>query len=311
MTEYDTNSFAYFPVSDAAMATGFYLTGAGEQSVPFNMTGKFPPHPDIYQFAWEHGRVLPEYQLVYLHTGAGEFKSNETGCLDINPGMALILMPDVWHSYRPRPGALWGGYWLSFNGEIPHIWQRSGAISPVTTVRPITNPQVVAARFEEIIRLALRTRIVAASSASFRALSLVAAILSDTASATSVVTTIAPAAPDDRLVRDAMDLIWNHSHRNLSVQSMAEQLHTTCRTLERRFLTTRKHGVLEELTQCRVSRAERMLRETHLPIKQIAYMTGFTSPTHLFRVFKRKLGTGPMEFRKLEGRSDWKRTWNS
>ena len=297
MTENDNNFFAYFPVSDGLMAMGFFLTGAGSQSVPFNMTGKISPHPDIYQFTWDCGRVLPEYQLVYLHTGAGEFKSNETGRVRINPGMAMILMPDVWHTYRPQPGALWGGYWLSFNGEIPHIWQRSGVISPATAVRTVANPEAAAARFQEIVRLALHSRVVASPVASFRALSLVAAILGDTAPAASAVIAGKPTAPDDQLVRAAMDMIWNHSHRNLSVQSLAEQLHTTCRTLERRFLATCKHGVLEELTQCRISRAERMLRETHISIKRIAYMTGFTSPTHLFRVFRRKCGQSPSDYR--------------
>lgn len=298
MTEYDKNTFAYFPVSDAVMATGFFLTGAGAQSVPFDMIGKYPPHPDIYQFTWTRGRVLPEYQLVYLHAGAGEFTSHASGYVRINPGTVMILMPDVWHSYRPRPGALWRGYWLSFNGEIPHIWQRSGVIGPATTVRTIVNVQAVAAQFEEIVQLALQARTVASPAASFRALSLVAAILGETASAISTGIAGVPKAPDNQLVRAAMDMIWNHSHRNLSVQSLADKLHTTCRTLERHFLTACQHGVLEELMQCRIGRAERMLRETHISIKRIAYMTGFTSPTHLFRVFQRKHEIGPSAYRK-------------
>ncbi len=299
MTKNDMNSFAYFPVSDDLLAMGFFLTGAGKQSVNDKEARHRPSHPSIYAFTWDYGRVLPEFQLVYLHNGAGEFKSNETGRVDINPGTAMILMPDVWHSYRPRTGAWWGGYWLSFNGEFPHIWQRSGAISPATTVRTVSNPQAVAQQFDEIIQLALRTRTAATPAASFRALALIAAILGDTAPTAAGVSSVWGPAQDDALVQNAMDLIWNNSHGNLSVATIAQRLHTSRRTLERRFSAVRGHGVLEELTDCRLNRAQRMLRETHIPIKRIAYMTGFTSSTHLFRVFRRKLGIAPGDYRKI------------
>lgn len=297
MTESDKNLFAYFPVSDDLLAMGFYLTGAGMQSVSANEARRWPPHPNIYAFTWDRGRMLPEYQLVYLSVGAGEFESHETGRIDIKPGMAMILVPDVWHRYRPHPGQVWGGYWLSFQGEIPHIWQKSGAIAPATAVRTVAEPQAAAESIKEIVQLAVQSSIVASLAASFHALALMATILGDTASPPAVVTS-AQVAPDDALVHSAVELIWNHSHGNLSVGAIAQRLHTTCRTLERRFLAVCGHGILEELTNCRISRARRMLRETHIPIKRIAYMTGFTSSTHLFRVFRRKLGIAPSDYRK-------------
>ncbi len=300
MTENDTTSFAYFPVPGHFMAAGFFLTGAGSQSVSFNDARKPPPHPGVYSFTWDVGRVLPEYQLVYLNAGAGEFESHETGRVDVNPGMAMILMPDVWHRYRPHPGKIWTGYWISFGGEIPHIWQRCGVIAPATAVCTVAQPQAVAESMMKIVQSATGALINAPETASFHALALMATILGDMATThrNPVFSQNTQALSDDALVNSAIRLIWNHSHRDISVDEIARQLHTTCRTLERRFLTVRKRRVFEELTDCRLSRAQRMLRETHLPIKRIAYVSGFTSPTHLLRVFRRRIGLSPGEYRK-------------
>ena len=74
----------------------------------------------------------------------------------------------------------------------------------------------------------------------------------------------------------------------------------TRRKLERRFLAACNRTVLHELTACRISRAQRMLRETHLPIKYIATAVGFSSPTHLATVFRRELNTTPRQYRARE-----------
>ena len=103
--------------------------------------------------------------------------------------------------------------------------------------------------------------------------------------------------PSDPLLRQALELIWNHSHRDLSVKVIARQLGVTGRTLERHFRKALGKTVHQELTACRVARAELMLRYTHLPIKRIAYASGFSSPTHLSVVFQRQLRKTPGEIR--------------
>jgi AraC-like DNA-binding protein len=301
MPESDTSSFAYFPVSENVMAMGFFLTGAGMQSVSSWEARKWPAHPDIYAFTWDRGRILPEYQLVFLSAGAGEFESHETGRVDINAGTVIILLPDVWHRYRPRLGAMWTGYWLSFHGEIPHIWQKSGTLAAATAVRAIAEPQYVVERIKEVVQLATRSTLAASPAASLHALSLIAEILGETTQPRTALPSEL-AMWDDPLVCAATRLIWNHGHGNLPIGTIAQRLHTTRRTLERRFMAARGHGVLAALTDCRINRARRLLRETHLPIKRIAFMTGFTSSTHLFRVFRRTLGIAPVEYRKSGNR---------
>ena len=124
-------SFGYFPVNPTAIATGFYLTGAGVERIAPHASYPLPDHPEMYQFSWKTGRVLPEYQWVFLSSGHGEFESRETGGVHVQAGSALILLPDVWHRYRPKPHTGWTVYWLSFNGQVPHFWQQAGLLTPL------------------------------------------------------------------------------------------------------------------------------------------------------------------------------------
>jgi len=102
----------------------------------------------------------------------------------------------------------------------------------------------------------------------------------------------------DALVAQAMDLIWTHSHRPLSVAYLAAQLPCTRRTLERRFLAARQHSILDEINACRLSRARRLLRETDLSVKTVAYLAGFTSSERMRVAFLNREGCPPDRYRK-------------
>jgi len=65
--------FHYLPVNEETMSWGIYVTGAGRSVI--RPGEKYPPsgHPTLYQFDWSRGRTLPEFQLVLITDGAGEF----------------------------------------------------------------------------------------------------------------------------------------------------------------------------------------------------------------------------------------------
>ncbi len=293
-------SHRYFPVDDNVFATGFYLTGAGSERVGRGQPYPLPSHPDMYEFSWDTGRVLPEYQLVYIDRGKGVFESHETGKVKIHAGMAMLLLPNVWHRYRPNSTTGWNEYWISFNGQIPHIWQHAGVIDPASAVRQVYRRKTLANGMESIVQAT-----VAESSdsfgPSFAALALLAGLFSRHEGGVTPQRRSSGAgktpSSDDAVTNAALAIIWNYSHQDLSVSDIARQLGIARRTLERRFWAARSRTVLEELTVCRLARAQRMLRETQLPIKQIAYLAGFSSPTHLPTVFRRELNMSPQQFR--------------
>ncbi len=299
-------SFGYFPVNHTAIATGFYLTGAGVERIAPRASYPLPDHPEMYQFSWKTGRVLPEYQLVFLSAGHGEFESLETGAVHVQAGAALIILPDVWHRYRPKSHTGWTVYWLSFNGQVPHFWQQAGLLTSASAVYSQATNTLPVRTLEQIVQRAVKSP-QDPGSASLSSLALIAGMLAATPNGRPIDGfrhySARPANSAGPVLQRAMEIIWNHSHRDLSVKVIAGQLGVSTRTLERSFRKAVGRTVLEELTSCRVARAQLMLRNTRLPIKRIAYAAGFSSPTHLAVVFQRTLGQTPGQIRRGNGSS--------
>ena len=60
----------------------------------------YPPkgHPQAYSFQAGRGRVLDEYQFVYISRGRGVFESKSLGQATVGEGDMFLLFPGEWHS---------------------------------------------------------------------------------------------------------------------------------------------------------------------------------------------------------------------
>ena len=293
------NAFSYLPVSDAAMSLGFYLTGAGMDEVEPESPYPQQYHPELYDFSWDQGRVLPEFQFVFIHQGHGEFESRERGHVEIAAGTMMLLFPGVWHRYRPSKETGWTEYWISIGGEMLFNLQDRGFLDPARSILPLRHPDKVVTQYEKIIDFVTRHPNQQPASLCARALTITAEVLDETEQFGIAPQALAQDVPDedDPVTRKALLTIWNHSHRKLSVSMIAKQIGVTTRTLERHFRSSTGQSVLEHITKCRLDRARRMLRKTNLPIKYVSYAAGFSSLSHMCKVFQREASTSPGEYR--------------
>ncbi len=292
--------FHYLPISNLAMHWGIYVTGAGFTAIPPGR--EYPPkrHPTLYDFNWTRGRTLPEFALVYVSDGQGTFESRESGETAIGPGWAFFLVPGVWHRYRPDPQTGWTERWIAFNGEVTHRLVRSLGFPRACLLGKVRNPEHLAARFDELLE-----RIHFHPTQNSVLLSMYAmALLAEALEHSSLLTGRSPKSPvsdgesvNDDLVVRARELIWTFSHRNLSVAQIARELAITRRTLERRFQAATGSSLLTEITACRVSRAKRLLDETDLPAKAVAYLAGFGSEERMRLILTQLTGLTPGKYR--------------
>jgi AraC-like DNA-binding protein len=98
-------------------------------------------------------------------------------------------------------------------------------------------------------------------------------------------------ALQDRIAAEALRLIWNGSHLQLTVAGLARQFHVTARSLERRFHASLGRTIREEIRRCRLDRVRRLLADTDLSIAEIVAVSGFSSPDALSRAVQRAEGT--------------------
>jgi AraC-like DNA-binding protein len=302
MTQTDIASFAYLPVPEIVSRLGLYVTGVGTDVVPVGADYPQQNHPELYDFSWAAGRILPEFQFLFIAEGQGEFESRETGLLEIESGTLMMLFPDVWHRYRPNPETGWTEYWISLGGDLLFQWLRRGLFSADRPLSTPAEPEATAQQFRDIIDFVIKRPEQDAPVLTARAMAIVASALERSQ---------VPAGPDankesepskDRLVAESLRVIWNNSHQRVSVDMIAKHVSVTRRTLERHFKKYHGRTLLQELVACRIQRAKRLLCETHVPIKYVAYAAGFSSMSNLCKVFRREVGITPGEYRESKTR---------
>lgn len=103
---------------------------------------------------------------------------------------------------------------------------------------------------------------------------------------------------DDPMVSDAMRFISQHVRKNLTVNDVAEAMHTSGRTLQRHFDETLGKSVYSEITRLRVDYLRLLFVETDLPLAQIAHDCSFTDGSHLTKYFRKETGVTPSAYRK-------------
>lgn len=293
--------YHYLPVNDDAMDWGLYLTGAGRGRIPACQSYPPPGHPSLYQFDWRRGRTLPEFQIILVTDGGGTFESEPTSRRTIEPDTLLLLFPGVWHRYRPDPSSGWRERWISLNGEIIHRMMDQQLVRPAGAVCRPPDVSQIAQRFDQLLDRIHGKPAENSILLSLRAMDLIAEVIEQTCKS-PLPSAAKPSrradGAEDPLVAQALDLIWTHSHRPLSVNQLVSHLPVTRRTLERRFIMERSHSILDEINLCRAGRARRLLSETDLPIKTVAYLAGFTSQERMRITFLHHGQCSPAEYRR-------------
>lgn len=89
-----------------------------------------------------------------------------------------------------------------------------------------------------------------------------------------------------------------HIQRSATIAGMARAGGVSKRTLLRKFKAQTGMSPMECLTQMRLSKACRLLRESSMEIKHIAISCGFPDSNYFSRQYKKRLGLSPRQFRR-------------
>jgi LacI family transcriptional regulator len=114
--------------------------------------------------------------------------------------------------------------------------------------------------------------------------------------------TNALAIEDEQLVA-ALEFIREHACEGISVTDVVKPARLSRRVLEQRFAATLNRTPKQEIMRTRIERAKQLLRETDLPVTQIAGQMGYASFNYFCTVFRREVGISPLAFRRRHGRS--------
>lgn len=103
----------------------------------------------------------------------------------------------------------------------------------------------------------------------------------------------------DGFIEIATNFIESHLNETLSVDILCRELNVSRNYLYRSFHNYYEKTVNEYITEQRINKAKSFLLKTNLPVYVIAEKVGFENYTYFCKLFKRKTGFSPSNYRAM------------
>ena len=281
----------YLTINPSDQKWGLTTHSVGHQVISENEA--YPPqvHPTRYLFNIENGRILNEYQLLYITKGRGMFSSESSGRSQVKEGYMFLLFPGEWHTYRPDPETGWNEYWIGFDGRIMDEWVKDGFFRKES---PVFNIGLN----EEIIALYKRAIIIAeAQEANYQqALSGIACNLVSMALYLSRNRDFSKSDIASQISQAKIAV-----HDNISAVTPEELARITCMSyskFRKIFKEYTGFAPSQYIQEVRITMAKELLTNTSKSIKQIAIELGYENKDYFFTVFKKVTGSTPITYRR-------------
>lgn len=281
--------FHYLIANKADEEYGCTVSVVGSQTISPDEDYPSKEHPPGYLFDPERGRILQEYQLLYIVKGRGEF-ANQTTSYDIVKGTLVLLRPGVWHSYKPSKNEGWTEYFIGFSGEmadkaIEKLFAEDEHIFNVGLKQEMVD------LYQRAIEVAAEDR----PSAQQLLCGIVMHLLGNLSYiAHSAIT----ADRMDQIIEQAKAIMQEKASQNIDLDMLAEQLNVSYSWFRKVFREYTGYPPAKYFMLVKLRRAQYLLVNTQESIKEIAFSLGFKSPEHFYTTFKRVMGSTPSIYRK-------------
>lgn len=270
---------------------GFYLTVVGSSHVLPNTEYPQSGHPTGYNFNWNNGRILQEYQVNYITSGAGTLETRE-GTYPVSEGSVLIIRPNVWHRYCPVRKIGWSEHYVGFMGEVA---RRMISSSDVLNHAPVINigfQEHLIHIFQEIVNHVTTEKPGYHQICAGLVINILGHIISSRKNENF------RHNPVEATIQKACMIIRDNPSQNLSIEKLAEELKINYSLFRKSFKKYTGLSPMQYHASLRIKQAIHLLTNTDLSIKEISFNLGFCSVFYFSKLFKEKTGHTPGEFRK-------------
>lgn len=283
----------YMLASERDQLWGLCVTTIGYEEIgphdPYPTRG----HADGYYFDLQKGRILPEYQLLYIIEGEGVFHSRTVPEARLKEGDFFLLFPGEWHSYHPTGPRGWKKFWIGFSGHNMDDRVRAGFLSPTKPIYHVG--------FSDAIVSLYRSALDAAMAEEAYSQQLMAGVVNHLIGLMySLERNIELKTRNQQhvdMVNRARLRIREELESPLTIQQVAEEMGVSYSNFRKLF---KEHTGLSPATyqqDLRLQRAKELLSTTNMSIKEIAYRLNFESPDYFSSKFRIKTGRKPSDLR--------------
>lgn len=283
----------YLIANEQDMLWGLTVNTVGYQHI--ERGSPYPPgnHPTRYLFSTQRGRVLDEYQLIYITRGRGIFVSANQKQIDVSEGNILLLFPGEWHNYKPNDATGWDEYWIGFNGINIDNRIHNGFFHKQKPVFTVGISERIVQLYKEAIEVARE------QSTGFQQMlaGIVNHLLGLTYSQNK------HASFEDLKVTNQINkskvIMFENFQSDISLKDVAQQIGMSYSWFRRIFKQYTGFAPAQYIQELRLQKSKELLTNTNKTNQEIAFIVGFDNPDYFCTVFKKKTGSTPSKYRRL------------
>lgn len=284
--------FDYLVVSDIDKDWGLYVTGSGSADIPPHTP--YPPtrHPERYMFDWHKGRILSEFQILYITRGRGIFESKASGKKKIEEGNIILLFPGIWHRYMPDKRTGWKEHWISYNGIIAKRFLDCGILAPENAIIAIGLNQEIVNLYQQIIELIESQKIGYKELIASLTYQIIAQIRAAEKSKKFY------GKEFETTINKAKIFMADRIEKKINLKELASELGVGYSWFRKMFHHYTGMAPAQYFLELKLNKAKDLLVNTSLPVKEIAVITGFESQFYFSKFFKKREGISPVKLRE-------------
>lgn len=237
-------------------------------------------------------RVLEGYKLVFVTKGRGTLTVGSTSYA-LEAGDMFALFPKERHEYRSDPDDPWEIMWAAFSGKIsPDLMNELGLSENDYIRKNIINPSIKKTLTTLIHALGDRE-----DTGRLAAIGQFYVLLAYLKQAAGLMENTPEGSGPLSCVEQATRFIEQNYYIELDVQTLCDYVNYSRSYLSRVFHKETGFTIPEYINKIRMENAMELLRETTLPLREIATSVGIHDSFYFSKLFKKYTGRTPREFR--------------
>jgi AraC-like DNA-binding protein len=283
----------YLPVSQRDRLWGLFAYGGGyAYRVPGFVNVS---HPLPFNYENDKGRIFDnEYAALCVTEGVTEFDSEATGKILLSPGDCAILVPGLWHRYECYAGGATAHLWLAFGGTYADHLLRRGILSRRRIIFHTDLSERVLQPYRRALGM-LQSNPVGIQQA------LAGSVLEILGATTSTTEQASSAGKLEELVLRAITLMEQRAESSLDTKTLAGELSANYDHFRHAFRRQTGHSPYQYHLGLRMRRAQELLLDPTLSVKQVAARLGFQDQFQFSKAFKEKTELSPTQWRRNAG----------
>ena len=285
--------FKYLIVNDMDRKFGLWVNTVGFQPIPPGSPYPLKDHPSGYFFNAKKGRILREYQIVYITKGRGLFSSESTRERQVCRGRMMFLFPGQWHTYHPYRQTGWNEYYIGFEGPIVDNLMRAGFFTPENQIWEVGLNEELVSLFSQALEIAESDRISAQQHLGGIVLHMLGMILSISKNKIYEMGDIV------QKIEQAKIIMNENVFKDIDPEELAMKLNISYSWFRKVFKDYTGYAPAKYFLELKLRKAKQLLVGTSRSVKEISFLLGYKSTEHFFSLFKKHTDFTPLEYRSF------------